>query len=91
MIHITLTIELRKSLRKAQNLKSARPDRISDFSWRQLIGTHTALITISNEMVNNQDPIPDWLAEGITSLPSKSEDTGIPKNYRPITCRQQNL
>ena len=30
--------------------------------------------------------LPAWLMAGVTYLIPKNEDTGNPKNYRPVTC-----
>jgi len=33
-----------------------------------------------------EDSIPEWLTAGVTHLIPKNENTGNPKNYRPVTC-----
>jgi hypothetical protein len=33
-----------------------------------------------------EDQIPEWLMAGVTFLIPKNENTGNPKNYRPVTC-----
>ena len=30
--------------------------------------------------------MPEWLTAGVTYLIPKNENTGNPKNYRPVTC-----
>ena len=37
-------------------------------------------------MVRKPEETPTWLTEGITHLLPKTQETKVPKNYRPITC-----
>jgi hypothetical protein len=37
-------------------------------------------------VVNGRRNIPEWLTAGVRYLTSKNENTGNPKNYRPLTC-----
>jgi len=33
-----------------------------------------------------EDQIPKWLKAGVTILIPKTENTGRPNNYKPVTC-----
>ena len=36
--------------------------------------------------MNNPKLNPKWFTQGVTYLQPKSNETNIPKNYRPLTC-----
>ena len=36
--------------------------------------------------MTNSELNPKWFTQGVTYLLPKSNETNIPKNYRPITC-----
>jgi hypothetical protein len=37
-------------------------------------------------VANGRSNIPEWLTAGVTYRTPKNENTGNPKNYRPVTC-----
>jgi len=46
---------------------------------------HKHIAEIFNKLIEEVS-IPEWLTEGVTYLIPKNENTGNPKNYRPVTC-----
>ena len=67
------------------NWKAPGRDQIVNFWLKQLTATHTHLATLFNKLIE-EGQIMDWLMTGVTILIPNNENTGRPKNYRPITC-----
>lgn len=78
--------DIQKTLKEAHNWKAAGPDSIPNFWWKQLYAIHNHLAVQFNQMIENHQLIPNWMAEGRTVLIPKTNNTNDPKNYRPITC-----
>jgi hypothetical protein len=74
-----------EALRTMLNLKAPGRDKIPNFWLKQLTATHKHIAEIFNKL-NEEDFISEWLTAGVTYLIPKNENTGNPKNYRPVTC-----
>ena len=62
------------------------PNKINAYAIKKLPSTHTFLVDAFVDVFENKKPLSDWLVKGKTILLSKTQDTGIGKNYRPIAC-----
>ena len=62
-----------------------RSGRIPNFCLKKLTATHKHIAKIFNVLIE-EDFIPEWLTAGVIYLIPKNDNTGNPKNYRPVTC-----
>jgi len=74
-----------EALRTTLNWKAPGRDQMPNFWLNQLTATHKHIAKIFNELIE-EDSILEWLTAGVTYPIPKNENTGNPKNYRPITC-----
>jgi len=77
--------EVAEALRSTLSWKSPGRDQTPNFWLKQLTATHKQIAKVFNELIE-EDFIPEWLTAGVTYLIPKNENTGNPKNYRPVTC-----
>jgi len=77
--------DVTEALRTMLNWKATGRDQIPNFWLKQLTATHKYKAEILNKLIE-EDSIPEWLMAGVTYLIPKNENTGNPKNYRPVTC-----
>ena len=80
------TEETIKANHKTSNWKAAGCDDVDQFWLKQLTSLYPELANSYNKILKNPEQSPEWLAEGVTFLRPKSEDTENPKNCRPTTC-----
>ena len=73
-------------LRKLRNWAAPGPDGIQGFWIKRFPALHERLLQCYNDMLNDSSTIPSWFTKGRTILLPKSQDTTLPKNFRPITC-----
>ena len=71
---------------RAANWKSPGLDKLPNFWIKQFKSLHKPMATAYSVIINDPQQIPEWLAEGVTNLLPKKDETWIPKNYRPIAC-----
>ena len=82
-IHIEL---LKKTLKKISNRKTPGHDGIHGFWFNKVTSIHDRLSLEMNTCLQDAQ-VPDWMAEGNTTLIQKDPSKGsAPNNYRPITC-----
>ena len=79
-------LELKAVLTKSQKRKSLGIDKVPNFWLNALSSSHFTFTRLLNEIMQNPEKAPKWMQEGTTYLLAKSNDSGDPKNYRPITC-----
>ena len=78
--------DLKHALQKSGKWKSPGKDKIPNFWFSAFHEAHTRLTQLYNLVITGAKQIPQWLANGITYLLPKSDETNNPKNYHPITC-----
>lgn len=78
--------EVKSSFNKSLVWKTPGPDGIPNYWLKKLTSIHKHLANCYNELMQNPEQTPFWLANGQTTLIPKNEHTDDPKNYRPITC-----
>lgn len=78
--------ETKQAIMKSSNWKTPGNDQIANFWLKSITSLHQDLSETLNECIANPNSCPAWLTTGITYLLPKTENTKIPKNYRPITC-----
>jgi hypothetical protein len=74
-----------EALRTTLNWKAPGRDQIPNFWLKQLTATHKHIAELFNKLIE-VDSILERLTAGVTYLIPNNEDTGNPKNYRPVTC-----
>jgi len=74
-----------EALRTTLNWKAPGRDQIPNFWLKQLTATHKHRAELFNKLIE-VDSIQEWLTAGATYLIPKNENTGNPKNDRPVTC-----
>ena len=80
------TQDVLKALTKSQKWKTPGIDQVTNFWMYQLKCSHPYLASSLNNAIEDPSSTPSWMTNGLTFLIPKSEDTDLPKNYRPITC-----
>jgi len=87
MEHIPITTEqVSRLVAKTLKWKAPRPDGINNFCIKWFTATHSYLAYHFNQFMEDAGNIPDFLVQGITHLPPKSQDCQDPSKYRPIIC-----
>ena len=84
-VGITLE-ETKRAIHKTSNWKTPGNDGIANFWIKNMTSLHQAMTEAFNEAIENPESNPAWLTNGTTILLPKTEETKLPKNYRPITC-----
>jgi len=74
---------LRERIRNAQNWASAGPDKIHNYWWKWLTGTHDPLCKIGTEWLNG--PGEEWVCTGDTCVIPKVIGAEAVDQYRPIS------
>ena len=77
--------DVAEALTTTLNWKAPGRYQIPNFWLKQLTATHKHVAETLNKLIE-EDSIPEWLTVGVTYLIPKNENTGSPKNYRPVTC-----
>lgn len=75
-----------QAINKTHNWKSAGPDRVQNYWYKQMNSLHPHLATCIQHVIYNPADFPLFLTEGKTIILPKNQDTKNPSNYRPITC-----
>jgi len=84
-VGITLE-ETKKAIKMTSNWKTPGIDGVANYWIKHMTSLHDALAKAFNESIENPENCPAWLTNGTTFLLPKTEETKVPKNYRPITC-----
>ena len=78
--------EINLAIRNSSNWKSPGTDKVPNFWIKMISCMHQDLATAYNDIISAPEKTPEWLTQGTTYLLPKSDETNLPKNYRPITC-----
>jgi len=78
--------DIKETIKTVGNWKAPGTDEIQNFWLKQFPSAHKFLALAFNKILHSNQPIPEWMTRGRTTLIPKNSDTGNPKNYRPITC-----
>lgn len=79
-------LEVSKQLKRAANWKAPGLDGVQNFWLKSFTKLHCRIADAYNNVIRDPESVPAWLTQGRTYLLPKSNDTQLPKNYRPITC-----
>ena len=66
--------------------KSPGIDKVPNFWLNSFDSIYNSITNCLNKAMINPELTPKWFTQGVTYLLPKSNETNIPKNYRPITC-----
>ena len=78
--------DVKGGIRKMSNWKSAGPDLVQGFWFKQMTNIHQEIALHLQECVN-QGNVPSWMVKGRTVLIQKDKAKGrVASNYRPIAC-----
>ena len=77
---------MEKRMEKIQKWKSPGIDKVPNFWLNIFESIHDSMTNCLNKAVTNPELNPKWFTQEVTYLLPKSNETNIPKNYRPITC-----
>ena len=78
--------EIITAIRKTSNWKSSGIDNVPNFWLKSCEALHEYTARCYNKMVREPEETPTWLTQGVTYLLPITQETKVPKNYRPITC-----
>ena len=75
-----------RKLAKYSNFKAPGIDKLPNYWIKALTPLHTHYVLFFDRIIRGNDPTPEWLTTGCTTLLPKSQQTNVPSKYRPITC-----
>jgi hypothetical protein len=80
------TRDVKEGIRRMANWKSAGPDLVQGFWFKQMTNLHPS-IAKHLQMCVNEGNVPEWMVKGRTVLIQKDKSKGtVVGNYRPIAC-----
>lgn len=69
---------------KLQAKKSPGPDLITGFWYKNLPSVVPYMARLFEKSLNNNERIPEWLAQAKTVLLPKNAETKVPKKHVPL-------